>query len=757
MRLPWDALLVRPGFEHPVGSFLFIEECRHEPSTSTSTDPRGRRRIALEPLESRRLLASSLDFGGFIGDSSPSFDVSPTDSSTTSTSFSGDSFSGDSFATDVFAPDFGFGDGLGSLVGNFGGDWGSNDPDSGTGMPFPVVTPQLTSTVPSDGSSLSSSPTSLVLTFSEPIGISFVSSSDLRLERIDDDGNVTTVSDPGFDSVAVDASQTQLTVNLSRSLPTGRYRLVVVGGGFLSSQLASSTWDAWQDNIVSEFTVEHSGATLFDAEDLGTIGSTQVDQPGSLDASSGLADVSLYKITLEPGHVWRLGVEVSAFAQGSGLMPSLTLFDAQGNVIAVRDAGSGLPTNPVDPYLFEGLAPGVYYIGISSAGNLPGSVGGYDPQTGTLGTVDFSQASGAFTLKVVADPIDKPTTVVNWSLVWADSRGTAPTGVVLSFSQPIDPLSLRGQFGADYVLRLVDTTGRVWNVSPSGYQPQGNLLSLTFDQPLPPGSYRLEVNPNGGLTDLLGQTPSAAGQPTGVLATFTINAASRSLPSSAINNLGVAWPTQGVGVDQTTRITARAATTYRVVVLAPGFYTLQLQVVRGVLQSQRIGSDGLVSVADADQLGQNNHLMYLSPGVYTFQFIGGPSGATSFSWSLRSLDISWESLLDNGLGQSTAISLRYSSPLSGGLPGSTPPLFSTAAPLPNAFSIGSLGGAGSNPGGLVLPTLARTAPWRRADCSWPCRRTFSAVLNRADSLRLRSGPRRPSPLCQAAGLPSSRA
>ena len=162
---------------------------------------------------------------------------------------------------------------------------------------------------------------------------------------------------------------------------------------------------------------------------------------GSLDLSVQ-ENVKLYKITLAPGHFWRLGVELDAQRIGSNLSGALTLFDQSGNVLDTRDAGTGLPSDPNDPYIFTGLNPGVYYIGVSGAGNLAGQTGGYNPVTGTTGSLGQVQLGGAYQLQVVADPADSLTQVVGSSLQQADALDPTPTGLTLSFSGPIDPNSL---------------------------------------------------------------------------------------------------------------------------------------------------------------------------------------------------------------------------------------------------------------------------------------------------------------------------
>ena len=198
---------------------------------------------------------------------------------------------------------------------------------------------------------------------------------------------------------------------------------------------------------------------------------------GSLDLSVQ-ENVNLYKITLAPGHFWRLGVELDDQRIGSNLSGALTLFDQLGNVLATRDAGTGLPSDSNDPYLFTGLNPGVYYIGVSGAGNLAGQTGGYNPVTGTTGSLGQVQLGGAYQLQVVADPADSLTQVVGSSLQQADALDPTPTGLTLSFSGPIDPNSLM----SNSPVLVYDASGLAWPVTLSSYQV--NQVSFVFDQPL---------------------------------------------------------------------------------------------------------------------------------------------------------------------------------------------------------------------------------------------------------------------------------
>src|SRR5205807_2305248 len=123
-----------------------------------------------------------------------------------------------------------------------------------------------------------------------------------------------------------------------------------------------------------------------------------------------------------PDHLWRLDLTVAAQSIGSGLQPALTLFNAQGDVLATRNSGTGSQADPTDPYLSAGLNPGTYYVGVSGAGNLPDLTGGYDPVEGTPGTVGRLQPGGPFPfqLHLVAEPVDTSTSLVDSSLGYGD-------------------------------------------------------------------------------------------------------------------------------------------------------------------------------------------------------------------------------------------------------------------------------------------------------------------------------------------------
>ena len=136
-----------------------------------------------------------------------------------------------------------------------------------------------------------------------------------------------------------------------------------------------------------------AGVTLGDAVDLATPGSTPMEVSGPLDFQATPYAVSLYRIHLDQGHFWRLGLEVTAQRDGG----SSTRHWPSSTIMAGRSppTTSGARTPRWIPISSRGLNPGTYYLGVSGVGNLPGPEGGYDPATGSAGSVPQTQDGGA--------------------------------------------------------------------------------------------------------------------------------------------------------------------------------------------------------------------------------------------------------------------------------------------------------------------------------------------------------------------------
>ena len=366
---------------------------------------------------------------------------------------------------------------------------------------------------------LTASPASLLLEFNRPIFPDTVN-NDVVVVQTDADGNPTSFTSP--DSLTMDHSATRLSASLTETLAPGHYQVWIPGSSAITDLAGNYLTDGRTNLVGGQFDVAVPGVRLADAVDLANPGSTPVEVHGALDFQTSSRAVSLYRIQLDPGHFWRLGLEVTAQKDGGTPDTALALFDDQGRLIA-SDA-VGLPDAPGDPYLFAGLQPGTYYVGVSGVGNLPGLPGGYDPATGSPGSVTQSQNGGPFTLHVVADPVDAPPTVLGFTLDHADPADSAPTGFTLAFSRAI---AVTGQFGdrepsLSNAIEVVDQAGRNWPVQVSNYSESNAKISYLFDTSLPPGHYLVELPEQGGLTDLAGLSPVAAGQPSDVLGQFDV-------------------------------------------------------------------------------------------------------------------------------------------------------------------------------------------------------------------------------------------
>ncbi len=280
------------------------------------------------------------------------------------------------------------------------------------------------------------------------------------LDQVDEFGNSTPA--PGFDPsnpplADVTSNTYEASIPVNQALSPGLYRIVLV-----CPTEISNLYGPWTENQpLADFTVGQPdppvvvppdpplvvppdppvvvppdppvvvvppGATLSDATNLGTLGPQVQTVSGKLDFSGGQNNVALYKVTLGPGrYTWRLGLELDAQQKGSGF--AVSLFDGSGNVLTTRYAGAGLKSSPNNPFLFMGLPLGVYYIGVSGAGNLPvqpDNPGGYNPVDGTVGTGRTTLPGGDFQLNLVADIADTPTKVTGFALNWQDPLSPTP-------------------------------------------------------------------------------------------------------------------------------------------------------------------------------------------------------------------------------------------------------------------------------------------------------------------------------------------
>ena len=259
---------------------------------------------------------------------------------------------------------------------------------------------------PIPGSVLFASPVSLVLEFNRPI-LPDSLAPDVEIVQTDSDGNLTWIMVP--DQLTLDETATRLSVVLPQTLAPGDYQVRVSGMSGISDIDGNPLIPDGNDLILGQFEVAVPGVTLMNAVDLGKLGPTPIEVPGALDFQTASHGVSLYRIHLDPGHFWRLGLEVTAERDGGTLDTALALFDDQGRPIATDEVGR--KDAPKDPYLFAGLNPGTYYVGVSGVNNLPGPKGGYDPATGSAGSVPQTQDGG-------------PTRSTSWPTPWIRPPGS---------------------------------------------------------------------------------------------------------------------------------------------------------------------------------------------------------------------------------------------------------------------------------------------------------------------------------------------
>jgi hypothetical protein len=263
-------------------------------------------------------------------------------------------------------------------------------------------------------------------------------------------------------------------------------------------------------------------------------------------------------------------------------------------------------------------------------------------------------------------PHDQSTQLVSFSVDQADVLGSSPTGLTLNFSSPINLSNLFLPDAQQNALEVVNASGQVWPSTAEQYQVNNASLNLIFDEPLPAGQYSLIVPPQGGLTDLAGQPVTASGEPPGVLAQWTVAPGAGSYVQ---NNLGVLWPSNAqwklddqTPFSQTTVIAPHKNVSFRWVVDVPGLFIIQTQSNSGSLAIQISGNTG-TTVLDPDSTSKlSTYEIALGDGVYELRFTNLGSQTVSFSWVLKFGLVDWEKIVDNGVGQASALSLMAFTP-----------------------------------------------------------------------------------------------
>jgi len=532
-------------------------------------------------------------------------------------------------------------------------------------------------TSPSAGEILRNSPEGFHIRFDTPIDAFSIGFTDIAVTRVNDDGSTTPAfeeSDLPYGDLDPD-DPTEFILTPSRPLGPGRYRLVLSGASGLSDLDGGLAADPdGNDRDLADFTIARPGVGLSDAESLGTIGPELRSVAGELDFDSDPSAVKLYQFQLRKGHNWRLGVEVTAQRDGSPLNASLALFDATGQLLETGDLGR--PDAPFDPFLFRGLKPGTYYIGVSGQGNLPDAPGGYDVTLATPG-VALPQSGGVFTLNLVADEADLPGALVDFRVSHADPLDPTPTGFAVQFSTPLD----LGGSGSDVFdkstggVQVVDSRGRAWPVAAVNYDSEHSAISFLFLDRLPEGRYVVKLDAENPLVDLAGIAPTSPTLPKGVLATFAVapdlraRADDGSLPIAGevrnegdhTEDLGPLTPNLALdGIERTFTLEPGQSATLRFVNLYRDFYKIRIRQTGGVLDTDLNGggqSEEYLTESGSDGF-DDTFLQDFAKGEYFVKFEAVGDGPVTVTIRLSIGAFSWDSLLANGLGQGAALNLR---------------------------------------------------------------------------------------------------
>ena len=388
--------------------------------------------------------------------------------------------------------------------------------------------------------------------------------------------------------------------------------------------------------------------------------------------------MDLYQFQISGPGTYEFSAEVFAGRIGSTLDPALSLFrvdpsnspsplqlvasnDGSGNQ-TVASNGQFLPL-VTDPVLDVGLTAGVYYVAVSSSGNLPdlngnppGSNGNFDPNVSESGTNGSS--TGPYVLNVLIQPAAPAPHVVSTSIPAGETA--PPTQLTVTFDSTVNLLALANQ--ADSGAATTEPTlSSVYIVEPNGQRVFPGLLSydtatnqatfLMLDR-LPNGVNQLHLSGPNGLTGL-GGNPLVGNDPSGDYV-VSVTVADPTAPADPLNrtedmsadpsgtvpNLGVLFPGEvQSGVTVTGTLAASAISdSFTLQLLEPQEYQFALNgpplVPGGPLTS--LPANLQMTITDATgtvvtPLANGNAdtvLANLTPGLFTIQISQSSGGST---------------------------------------------------------------------------------------------------------------------------------
>ncbi len=510
----------------------------------------------------------------------------------------------------------------------------------------------IAATEPADGSRPEAATEGIAVVFDRPLDPVGVGQGTINLERIGADGQGEYVYEPGSLAEELDASGTRLIVRLAAPLGPGRYRISLAGSAFVGALDGTFLFGDGADRALAEFEVAAPvEAQRPDPVPIPLTPGRIASVAGSLDLADDLDAVDLYRIELPAGHAWRLGLEVRSQRGGGALDAALALFDAEGRPLLTAELGRA--DAPRDPFLFAGLEPGVYFVGVSGAGNLPGLLGGYELARPGRGPADSGRAGGSYELDLVADPADEPTRLADFRLDRSDPQAGSPSGFALAFLGSIDVAGDREAL--DRAVEVVDAEGRIWPARAVAYDEVKATLTYLFESPLPAGRYTVRVAAVDGLTDLAGRPVVGVGREADRLATFPVFEPA-GLPTAG--ELGLLLPAvAAAGVERSTTLAAGESASFRFVVPRRGFYTVAFRAGDQAIGVELYDRDGPVSFGN-DPAADGRILADLGPGEYRLVIRAGDSGPAAIGFRISGSASQHDSFLLGGVGQGPALNLR---------------------------------------------------------------------------------------------------
>jgi hypothetical protein len=507
---------------------------------------------------------------------------------------------------------------------------------------------------PSPGSDSPGGLRQVSVQFDRPVDPWSLGFMDVQVLSVAPDGKTTPViSDTTSLDESLDPSGTILTVTLPRPLAAGHYRLILSANAFLSGIDGSFLPFTGEDTPLGDFDIVPAAPTLADAIDLGRLSSSVTTANGRLDPASNPHDVALYRFEVAPQYAFsRVGVEVSAQRIGSPLNSAILLLDAGGSSIAYSDLGR--PGTANDPYLFQGLRPGVYYIAVVSGQMGYGPTSHFDAAKPPLPRTNFNPVGGPFTLRLVADPAETPAAMIGFGLLHQDPLDRDPTGFTLQFNAPLALTDSSGKL-FDVMSRgvqVLDAGGRSWPIAGVAYDEATSTLTYVFRQRLPQGSYSVQIPTTGGLVDLSGQRPTAYGHANGVFGSFSVGAMAS---SAGPDDLGPLYPDDLLNtVSHDVVVPAGATVSIRYVILYSDFYKIT---------TRQLGGTPTATLLDPGSYptGTTSY-EFVAAGVHVFTLKNPGNAPITYRFQLGIAAYHWESLLQSGIGQGPALGLRLIAP-----------------------------------------------------------------------------------------------